>query len=277
MLRPDYPVRTERLLLRPFEKTDFDDVFSYRQLPEVHRFLYSDAGTRGDVEESLARWMAQDEIVEDGQSLALAVVFEGRVVGEADLKLLSAEHGQGEIGYILSPAVQGRGFATEAARPLLDFGLVQHYIQVQPVYDLTVEGVHTYHVVVGDSPILLHNCGEPSDELLDLADANIGKTNVASEVTSAGGLKGYGVSGHRNVNQLTPDVRSAVEETGHHGGCGEVGGLCDNERQGGSIWNARSESVDVMGGSETYGPERHGAPRAMCPSCQKLFKYLNIS
>ncbi|MET9228162.1 GNAT family protein [Lentzea sp. NPDC003310] len=122
MLRPDYPVKTERLLLRPFEKTDLDDVFSYRRLPAVHRFLYSEAGSREDTEESLARWTAQDEIVEDGQSLALAVVFEGRVIGEADLKLLSAEHGQGEIGYILSPAVQGRGFATEAARTLLDLG-----------------------------------------------------------------------------------------------------------------------------------------------------------
>ncbi|GAB2857010.1 RHS repeat-associated core domain-containing protein [Lentzea nigeriaca] len=37
---------------------------------------------------------------------------------------------------------------------------VQRYAQIQPVYDLTIDGVHTYHVVVGDTPVLVHNCGD---------------------------------------------------------------------------------------------------------------------
>jgi hypothetical protein len=35
---------------------------------------------------------------------------------------------------------------------------VQRYAYVQPVYDLTIDGVHTYHVVVGTVPVLVHNC-----------------------------------------------------------------------------------------------------------------------
>ncbi|WP_112270647.1 RHS repeat-associated core domain-containing protein [Lentzea terrae] len=42
---------------------------------------------------------------------------------------------------------------------------VDHYAQVQPVYDLTIDEVHTYHVVVADKSILVHNCGEGSDDL----------------------------------------------------------------------------------------------------------------
>lgn len=122
MLTLDYPLQTARLLLRPFEPGDLDDVFAYRRLPEVNRFLYSEAASRDETADSLAKWTAQDEIVAEGQSLALAVVLDGRVIGEADLKLLSAEHRQGEIGYVFSPAVQGRGYATEAARKLLDLG-----------------------------------------------------------------------------------------------------------------------------------------------------------
>jgi hypothetical protein len=36
---------------------------------------------------------------------------------------------------------------------------VEHYDQVQSVYDLTVDGVHTYYVVASSTPTLVHNCG----------------------------------------------------------------------------------------------------------------------
>jgi len=36
---------------------------------------------------------------------------------------------------------------------------VEHYDQVQSVYDLTVDGVHTYYVVANNTPTLVHNCG----------------------------------------------------------------------------------------------------------------------
>lgn len=124
MLRPDYPIKTARLLLRPFEARDLDDVHAYRSTPEVNRYLYSEPYTEGETAENLAKWIGQDEITEDGQSLALAIVLpeEDKVIGEADLKLLSAEHQQAEIGYILNPAYQGRGYALEAAREMLRIG-----------------------------------------------------------------------------------------------------------------------------------------------------------
>jgi hypothetical protein len=41
---------------------------------------------------------------------------------------------------------------------------------VRPVYDLTIDGVHTYYVLAGKTPVLVHNCGGPvrlSDETID--------------------------------------------------------------------------------------------------------------
>jgi RimJ/RimL family protein N-acetyltransferase len=122
VLRPDYPIRTDRLLLRPFDTNDLDDVFAYRRLPEVNRYLYSEPSTREETRENLAKWTAQDQITEDGNSLALAVTLDGQVIGEADLKLRSGEHRQGEIGYIFNPAFQGKGYAREAAEALLALG-----------------------------------------------------------------------------------------------------------------------------------------------------------
>lgn len=45
---------------------------------------------------------------------------------------------------------------------------VQRYRQLQPVYDLTIEGVqtHTYYVLAGNTPVLVHNCG-PTDADVD--------------------------------------------------------------------------------------------------------------
>ncbi|WP_146174076.1 RHS repeat-associated core domain-containing protein [Saccharothrix carnea] len=37
---------------------------------------------------------------------------------------------------------------------------IDRYIKVEPVHDLTVEGVHTYYVGIGNSSVLVHNCGD---------------------------------------------------------------------------------------------------------------------
>jgi hypothetical protein len=90
-------------------------------------------------------------------------------------------------------------------------------------------------VIAGATPVLVHNCGEASDELLDIADSSIGQTNVAAEAVATDGTRGFGTSQARDLEDLTPNVRTAVQATGHHGGCAEVGVLCDLERHGAPI------------------------------------------
>ncbi len=93
------------------------------------------------------------------------------------------------------------------------------------MYDLTVDITHTFYVLAGTTPVLVHNC-DPSDELLDMADANLNGTNVAAEVVAANGARGWGVSAQRSVEQLTPRVRVSAQATKHHLGCAEIGALC---------------------------------------------------
>ncbi|MGW4211691.1 hypothetical protein ACWEIJ_27110, partial [Lentzea sp. NPDC004789] len=62
---------------------------------------------------------------------------------------------------------------------------VQRYAQIQPVYDLTIDGVHTYHVVVGSARILVHNCGDELTSLDDLAAA-AEATHKETSYTAAG-------------------------------------------------------------------------------------------
>jgi RimJ/RimL family protein N-acetyltransferase len=46
----------------------------------------------------------------------------GELVGDVILMYKSAEHGNGEIGWVFHPKVAGQGYATEAATAMLDWG-----------------------------------------------------------------------------------------------------------------------------------------------------------
>ncbi|MDX8036543.1 GNAT family N-acetyltransferase [Lentzea sp. BCCO 10_0856] len=121
-MRPDYPLKTDRLLLRPFEPGDFDDLHAYRSNPEVCRYLYGEAATPEESAERLERSLAMDELTEEGQWLVLAVVLDDEVIGDVVLKWVSEQHRQGEVGYTLNPAHQGKGYAREAAEAMLKVG-----------------------------------------------------------------------------------------------------------------------------------------------------------
>jgi RHS repeat-associated protein len=142
------------------------------------------------------------------------------------------------------------------------------------VHNLTVANIHTYYVVVSATPVLVHNCGEASDELLDMADANLnGTTNVAAEVVATDGGVGWGVSGPRTAAQLTPNVRVAAQATNHHMGCAEIGALCWLELGGHPIQGARGKAVKVHGGGN-WPLEVHGEDLDFCEACEKLFDFL---
>jgi len=123
VLRPDYPLRTDRLVLRPFEPADLEDFVAYRLRPDVQRYLYNVAVDKSACAELLAKRVNETELTEEGQRIALVVQLpEGRVIGDVVLKWLSAQDRQGEIGYSLNPDHQGRGYASEAAARMLRLG-----------------------------------------------------------------------------------------------------------------------------------------------------------
>lgn len=121
MLRPDYPLMTERLLIRPFTIDDLDDVAAYRSLSSVARYVYWDALDLDAVRTLLRDFVTRTELLGEG-AITLAVELDKTVIGETVLFWRSREHLQGEIGYVLNPAYNGRGYATEAAREMLRLG-----------------------------------------------------------------------------------------------------------------------------------------------------------
>jgi RimJ/RimL family protein N-acetyltransferase len=115
------PIRTERLLLRPFTEGDLDALRAYQSREDVTRFLYWNARTEAEVREALARKIAATSIHAEGDFLAVAaeLAATGEMVGDVVLGLISEEHRTGEIGFIVHPDHQGHGYATEASRAVL--------------------------------------------------------------------------------------------------------------------------------------------------------------
>jgi RimJ/RimL family protein N-acetyltransferase len=116
------PLETDRLRLRLFRLEDVDDVLAYRSLPEVVRYLYEGSSTRAEIEDTIVARAAMTRLRLDGDGIALAMErrSDGHVIGEITLRVRSAEHRQGEIGFLLHPDAQGQGYATEAATAMLD-------------------------------------------------------------------------------------------------------------------------------------------------------------
>jgi RimJ/RimL family protein N-acetyltransferase len=124
VLRPDLPLVTERLHLRPFEPGDLDALVTMHGDPGVVRYLYFGTRDRDELRGVLAEKQGRVALTKDGDGLNLAAVRRdtGELVGDMTLFWRSAEHRQGEVGYIIHPAHGGQGYATEATRALLRLG-----------------------------------------------------------------------------------------------------------------------------------------------------------
>jgi RimJ/RimL family protein N-acetyltransferase len=124
LLRPSYPIRTERLLLRPLVPGDADAALAYRGRLDVSRYVPFEPMSRDDILERIAGQWSRTELTDEGQALTLGaqVAATGALAGDVMLFWHSREHAGGEVGYVLNPALGGYGYATEAASAMLRLG-----------------------------------------------------------------------------------------------------------------------------------------------------------
>jgi RimJ/RimL family protein N-acetyltransferase len=116
------PLRTARLLLRPLTSDDLDDVLVYQSDAEALRYMFWPVRGREEAAEHLARRSAMTTLRGDGDPLCLGVetlAQPGRLIGEVNVRLTSVTNRQAEVGWILNPADQGHGYATEAAARMI--------------------------------------------------------------------------------------------------------------------------------------------------------------
>jgi len=116
-----WPIRTDRLLIRPVTADDAAHLWRYRQLPEVYDWIT----TAPADEEAFTAYFEDPHRL----SVTLAIEHEGVVIGDlylhiedpwAQTEVKEAARGvQAEIGWVLDPSYGGRGLATEAVAAML--------------------------------------------------------------------------------------------------------------------------------------------------------------
>ncbi|MFI5714132.1 GNAT family N-acetyltransferase [Kribbella sp. NPDC051620] len=118
------PIETDRLTLRRYLETDYDDLLKLQSSPDVTRFLLYDPKTPEQVRQSLAGRLADVPLDADGQALTVAVILRetGQHVGEVTLFVHQAEQRTGELGFVFHPDFHGQGYAREASAELLRLG-----------------------------------------------------------------------------------------------------------------------------------------------------------
>ena len=117
----DHLLSTERLVLRPVTADDHAALLAHWTQPEVRRFLFDGAALSAaevaeTIEESTGHFAAR------GFGIWLIELGSGAgLVGTAGLRPL--EESGLEIFYSLAPGAWGHGYATEAARAVVKYGL----------------------------------------------------------------------------------------------------------------------------------------------------------
>jgi RimJ/RimL family protein N-acetyltransferase len=120
---PEWPIETSRLTLRPFVDEDFEAFHAMRSDEEVARYLYQGPLSPAESRDLLRRNIAGSSWANEGDWLSAAVVEResGITIGDLGLCWVSERDRTAEIGFTFDPRHQGKGFATEAARALLDW------------------------------------------------------------------------------------------------------------------------------------------------------------
>ena len=117
--RPDWPLLTSRLTLRPWDEGDFEVFYEMQRDEEVARWQYHGPRDEAESRRVFDYRKLSYEMGGNVAWLSCAVVAGGEVVGDLTLNVRSEDHRGGELGFIVHPRHQGKGYATEAARALL--------------------------------------------------------------------------------------------------------------------------------------------------------------
>ncbi len=113
------PIRTARLSLREFVKSDFQAVHDYSSDPRVTRYLFfgpRDEDATADYLDGLLA--SQRERPRTRFELAVEETASGRVIGACDLSFIESH--AVDLGYMLGMENWGKGLATEIALALVD-------------------------------------------------------------------------------------------------------------------------------------------------------------
>lgn len=122
---------SERLKYREFREEDFPLFYSVFSNEKIMRYAWIDkTETEEEAMAQFRKYLSTDDhkpSVNNTYAFAVFTREEERFIGFADIELYvsNSRVGCGEIGYFILPGFWGRGYATETARALIEFGFMR--------------------------------------------------------------------------------------------------------------------------------------------------------
>jgi RimJ/RimL family protein N-acetyltransferase len=117
---------TERLILREFRADDWPAVLAYQTDPLYLRYYDWTGRTAEEVQAFVDMFLAHQQ-AQPRIKFQLAVTLKSnhQLIGNCGIRMKSFPAHEADIGYELAPDHWGRGYATEAARAMVEFGFTQ--------------------------------------------------------------------------------------------------------------------------------------------------------
>ena len=119
---PFQNLETERLLLRRVAKTDVNEILELRGNPETMKYIPRPLATTKD--EALAHIKMINDKIEANEGINWAITIKGnpKLIGVIGHYRIQPENHRCEIGYMILPQYNGKGYVTEAIKVVLAYG-----------------------------------------------------------------------------------------------------------------------------------------------------------
>jgi RimJ/RimL family protein N-acetyltransferase len=140
-------LHTPRLLLREFVADDWPAVLAYHNDPLYLRFYHQTEETEAGAKDFVQMFLGQ-QVEQPRHKFQLAMVLKStdELIGNCGIRVNDPKQGEANIGYELSSAHWGHGYATEAARAIINFGFEE--LNLHRVWSWCVaENIGSYRVM----------------------------------------------------------------------------------------------------------------------------------
>ena len=119
------PFETKRLLLRPLELTDLDDLHNLYSRLRVMKYITGSARSYQKTSERLKHHIADHQ--QYGFGLCAAILKEtSAMIGRCGLEPVEEDHGmEGDLAWMFLPEYWGQGLATEFGEAQIEYGFGQ--------------------------------------------------------------------------------------------------------------------------------------------------------
>jgi ribosomal-protein-alanine N-acetyltransferase len=124
-------IETQRLIIRNFRDEDWERVHLYGSLPDFSQYEAWGPNTLEDTKKYIAEMVAQALDPQRFQfELAVCLKEKDFLIGGCGIRREGEFSRVANLGWAINPEFQGRGYATEAAKALIEFGFEKLNLKV---------------------------------------------------------------------------------------------------------------------------------------------------